>query len=78
MAPQTSGPGGLVVSLPMRDGNSARRPERREVVIVVSLPMRDGNVSGTSREVRDEQVVSLPMRDGNKRPWQGRRWRKSC
>ncbi len=57
---------GLVVSLPMRDGNHKFALVVVESSQVVSLPMRDGNVSGTVREVREVQVVSLPMRDGNK------------
>ena len=34
---------GLVVSLPMRDGNSPQEGYRHKGCLVVSLPMRDGN-----------------------------------
>ena len=37
--------GGIVVSLPMRDGNSLATITPAACTVVVSLPMRDGNLN---------------------------------
>ena len=66
----------LVVSLPMRDGNTIVTVLIKQQPHVVSLPMRDGNSSSVNSPVFSSHVVSLPMRDGN--PGGGRRtepWR---
>ena len=55
----------FVVSLPMRDGNSASIKRCPPDLEVVSLPMRDGNAVIPEDELRGGVVVSLPMRDGN-------------
>ena len=57
-----------VVSLPMRDGNTAALGPLLLIIGVVSLPMRDGNIWGSIKETASDVVVSLPMRDGNLSP----------
>ncbi len=58
---------GLVVSLPMRDGNGVGRERSVMGGAVVSLPMRDGNWEEFLTHEARIMVVSLPMRDGNTR-----------
>ena len=56
---------GVVVSLPMRDGNKAGSISFVVHSEVVSLPMRDGNILARTSSGEMVIVVSLPMRDGN-------------
>ena len=54
-----------VLSLPMRDGNSAIMYASAFTPSVLSLPMRDGNDIPLDGPWCGRSVLSLPMRDGN-------------
>ena len=61
---------GMLLDLPMRDGNFAIHTEIIDALMLLDLPMRDGNCSGTYRSKGSTKLLDLPMRDGNHlRPW---------
>ena len=56
---------GLVLILPMRNGNDDSYENINSEIIVLILPMRNGNIYSIRRAYQTTTVLILPMRNGN-------------
>ncbi len=55
----------MVLTVPMRNGNSMWNVTNEKVFLVLTVPMRNGNVSPVALFTTMRLVLTVPMRNGN-------------